>query len=85
MNNTKGHNSSPPGQSSKSNMMKVYFKRFQVKYMHRQAKKTNHQAVICQTTQDKNKYNTLKYRYVVKFTNKDIVIQIITYATKICW
>lgn len=27
-------------------------------------------------TQDKNKYNTPKYRFVVRFTNKDIVCQV---------
>ena len=30
--------------------------------------------------QDKNKYNTPKYRFVVRFTNKDVVCQI-AYAT----
>lgn len=28
--------------------------------------------------QDKNKYNTPKYRYVVRFTNKDIIAQIVS-------
>lgn len=28
------------------------------------------------TTQDKNKYNTPKYRLIVRFTNKDIICQI---------
>ena len=27
-------------------------------------------------TQDKNKYNTPKYRFVVRFTNKDITCQV---------
>ena len=27
-------------------------------------------------TQDKNKYNTPKYRFVVRFTNKDIICQV---------
>jgi large subunit ribosomal protein L5e len=44
------------------------------------AGKTDYRARIRLTTQDKNKYNTPKYRYVVRFTNKDIVAQI-TYAT----
>jgi hypothetical protein len=55
--------------SSKSNMTEAYFKRFQVKYMHMQAKKIDYQAIICLTIQDNNKYNTPKYHYVVKFTN----------------
>ncbi len=72
--------------SSKSNMTKAYFKRFQVKNMHMQARKTDYQAIIHLTIQDDNMYNTLKYRYVVKFTSyKDIVVQITSYATKICW
>eukprot|EP00246_Nothoceros_aenigmaticus_P006707 TRINITY_DN197_c0_g1_i2.p1 TRINITY_DN197_c0_g1~~TRINITY_DN197_c0_g1_i2.p1 ORF type:complete len:294 (-),score=52.87 TRINITY_DN197_c0_g1_i2:259-1140(-) len=59
---------------------KAYFKRFQVKYKRRRAGKTDYRARIRLTTQDKNKYNTPKYRFVVRFTNKDIVAQI-TYAT----
>lgn len=27
-------------------------------------------------TQDKNKYNTPKYRLVVRFTNKDVIAQV---------
>ncbi|CAK9221682.1 unnamed protein product [Sphagnum troendelagicum] len=42
--------------------------------------KTDYWARIRLTTQDKNKCNTPKYRYVVRFTNKDIVAQI-TYVT----
>jgi hypothetical protein len=72
---------------SKSNITKAYLKMFQIKYMHMQAKKTNYQAIICLTTWDENKYNTLNYHYVVKFTSqyKDIVAQITSYATTICW
>lgn len=29
------------------------------------------------TTQDKNKYNTHKYRLVVRFSNKDITCQVV--------
>jgi hypothetical protein len=58
--------------SNKSNMTKADFKRFQVKYMHMWAKKFNCHAIIHLTTKDKNKYNTPKYHYVVKFTNKYI-------------
>ncbi|KAH1129141.1 hypothetical protein J1N35_000519 [Gossypium stocksii] len=39
--------------------------------------KTDYQARIRLINQDKNKYNTPKYRLVARFTNKDIVAQII--------
>jgi len=55
---------------------KAYFKRFQVKYKRRRCGKTDYFArrrLICQ---DKNKYNTPKYRLIVRFTNKDITCQI---------
>jgi large subunit ribosomal protein L5e len=61
-----------------SHMTKAYFKRLQSSTG--TAGKTEYVARICVTTQDKNKYNTPKHRYVVQFTNKDIVAQI-TYAT----
>ncbi|BBN08946.1 large subunit ribosomal protein L5e [Marchantia polymorpha subsp. ruderalis] len=64
----------------KAHKSKAYFKRFQVKYKRRRAGKTDYRARVRLTTQDKNKYNTPKYRFVVRFTNKDIVAQI-TYAT----
>ncbi|GJM92201.1 hypothetical protein PR202_ga08641 [Eleusine coracana subsp. coracana] len=56
----------------------AYFKRFQVKYKRRRAGKTDYRARIRLINQDKNKYNTPKYRFVVRFTNKDIVAQIIS-------
>jgi len=55
---------------------KAYFKRFQVKFKRRREGKTDYFArrrLICQ---DKNKYNTPKYRLIVRFTNKDIICQI---------
>jgi len=55
---------------------KAYFKRFQVKFKRRRQGKTDYFArrrLICQ---DKNKYNTPKYRLIVRFTNKDIVCPI---------
>ena len=39
--------------------------------------KTDYQARKALITQDKNKYNTPKYRLVVRFTNKDICAQVI--------
>ncbi|KAL0731379.1 hypothetical protein Bca4012_027473 [Brassica carinata] len=40
--------------------------------------KTDYRARIRLINQDKNKYNTPKYRYVVRFTNKDITAQILS-------
>ncbi|CAM9664403.1 unnamed protein product, partial [Scytosiphon promiscuus] len=59
---------------------KAYFKRYQVKFRRRREGKTDYRArkrLICQ---DKNKYNSPKYRLVVRFTNKYVLAQVI-YAT----
>jgi len=55
---------------------RAYFKRFQVKFKRRREGKTDYYARKRLVTQDKNKYNTPKYRLVVRFTNKNIVCQI---------
>ena len=55
---------------------KAYFKRFQVKFRRRREGKTDYYARQRLILQDKNKYKTPKYRFVVRFTNKDIVCQI---------
>ncbi|KAK4384652.1 60S ribosomal protein L5 [Sesamum angolense] len=55
---------------------KAYCKWFQVKFKRRKQGKTDYQARIHLINQDKNKYNTPKYRFVVRFTNKDIIGQI---------
>jgi large subunit ribosomal protein L5e len=57
---------------------KAYFKRFQVQYRRRREGKTDYYARKRLVTQDKNKYNSPKYRLVVRITNKDIVAQIIS-------
>ncbi|KAK3031822.1 hypothetical protein RJ639_035959, partial [Escallonia herrerae] len=57
---------------------KAYFKRFQVKFKRRREGKTDYRARIRLINQDKNKYNTPKYRFVVRFTNKDIIAQIVS-------
>jgi len=62
---------------------KSYFKRFQVQFKRRREGKTDYYARKRLTVQDKNKYNTPKYRLVVRKTNKDIVCQI-AYATVKC-
>ncbi|KAJ4772617.1 60S ribosomal protein L5 [Rhynchospora pubera] len=62
----------------KTQKTKAYFKRYQVKFKRRRQGKTDYRARIRLINQDKNKYNTPKYRFVVRFTNKDIVAQIIS-------
>lgn len=59
---------------------RAYFKRFQVKYRRRREGKTDYYARKRLVTQDKNKYNSPKYRFVVRITGADTVAQII-YAT----
>ncbi|KAJ7276451.1 hypothetical protein B0H12DRAFT_23467 [Mycena haematopus] len=55
----------------------AYFSRFQVKYRRRREGKTDYYARKRLVTQAKNKYNAPKYRLVVRFTNKDIIVQIV--------
>ncbi|KAK3722389.1 60S ribosomal protein L5 [Vermiconidia calcicola] len=56
----------------------AYFSRYQVKYKRRRQGKTDYYARKRLITQAKNKYNAPKYRLVVRFTNKDIICQIVT-------
>jgi len=55
---------------------KAYFKRFQVKFKRRREGVTDYYARKRLIFQAKNKYNTPKYRMIVRFTNKDIICQI---------
>jgi large subunit ribosomal protein L5e len=55
---------------------KAYFKRYQVKYKRRRQAKTDYVARTAMILQDKNKYKTPKYRFVVRITNKDVICQI---------
>ncbi|KTG37030.1 hypothetical protein cypCar_00001109 [Cyprinus carpio] len=55
---------------------KAYFKRYQVKFRRRREGKTDYFARKRLVIQDKNKYNTPKYRMIVRFSNRDIVCQI---------
>lgn len=55
---------------------KPYFKRFQVKYRRRREGKTDYRARKRLITQDKNKYNSPKYRLVVRITNTKVICQI---------
>lgn len=55
---------------------KAYFKRYQVKFRRRREGKTDYYARRRLVVQEKNKYNTPKYRMIVRFTNKDIICQV---------
>jgi len=61
---------------------KAYFKRFQVKYKRRREGKTDYYARKRLVTQAKNKFATPKYRFVVRFTNKDIICQVFSSKIK---
>ena len=52
--------------------------RFQTKYRRRREGKTDYYARKRLITQAKNKYNAPKYRLVVRFTNRDIITQIVS-------
>jgi len=55
---------------------KAYFKRYQVKFRRRREGKTDYFARKRLVVQDKNKYNTPKYRLIVRSSNTDICCQI---------
>lgn len=55
---------------------KQYFKRYQVKFKRRREGKTDYYARKRLTVQDKNKYNTPKYRLIVRLSNRDITCQV---------
>ncbi|CAH1106024.1 unnamed protein product [Psylliodes chrysocephalus] len=55
---------------------KQYFKRYQVKFKRRRQGKTDYYARKRLIVQDKNKYNTPKYRLIVRISNRDITCQI---------
>ncbi|KAB7504077.1 60S ribosomal protein L5, partial [Armadillidium nasatum] len=52
---------------------KAYFKRFQVKFKRRREGKTDYYA---RKRLAKNKYNTPKYRLIVRLSNKDVTAQV---------
>jgi len=56
---------------------KAYFKRFQVKYRRRREGKTDYRARKRLVNQEKNKYNSPKYRFVARFTNQNVICQVI--------
>ncbi|CAM9129262.1 unnamed protein product [Lampetra planeri] len=55
---------------------KAYFKRYQVKFKRRREGKTDYFARKRLIVQDKNKYNTPKYRLIVRLTNRDVICQV---------
>jgi large subunit ribosomal protein L5e len=55
----------------------AYHKRYQVKYRRRREGKTDYQARKRLVVQDKNKYNSPKYRLVTRVTNKNVICQIV--------
>ncbi|KAI3638723.1 hypothetical protein MIR68_003221 [Amoeboaphelidium protococcarum] len=56
---------------------KAYFKRYQVKYRRRRAGKTDYYARKRLIAQDKNKYNSPKYRFVVRITSSQVICQVV--------
>lgn len=59
---------------------KAYFMRFQPKFKRRQEGKTDYYARKRLVQQDKDKYNTPKYRLVVRLTSTRVIAQVV-YAT----
>lgn len=56
---------------------KAYYKRLQTKYRRRREGKTDYFARRKMVTQEKNKYNSPKYRLVARRTNKRVICQIV--------
>jgi len=55
----------------------AFYSRYQVAFRRRREGKTDYYARKRLIAQDKNKYNSPKYRLVVRFTNADVVCQIV--------
>jgi len=56
---------------------KAYCSRYQTKFRRRREGKTDYQARRRLVLQDKNKYDSKKYRFVVRRTNRRILVQVI--------
>jgi len=56
---------------------RAYFKRYQVKFRRRRKCLTDYQQRRRLISQEKNKYNSPKFRFVVRITNRDIVCQVV--------
>ncbi|PGH06488.1 60S ribosomal protein L5 [Blastomyces parvus] len=72
--------SKPTGKMPFTKLVKnsAYYSRYQTKFKRRRQGKTDYYARKRLITQAKNKYNAPKYRMVVRFTNRDIITQIVT-------
>jgi len=57
---------------------KAYFKRYQTKFRRRREGRTDYRQRHKLITQDKNKYLSPKYRLVVRFTNRFVLVQVIS-------
>jgi large subunit ribosomal protein L5e len=55
---------------------RAYFMRYQTKFRRRREGKTDYRSRIRMIVQDFNKYGAPKYRFVVRFSNRDIITQI---------
>mmetsp|Transcript_1224 Transcript_1224/g.3536 ORF Transcript_1224/g.3536 Transcript_1224/m.3536 type:complete len:307 (-) Transcript_1224:33-953(-) len=55
---------------------RAYFSRYQVKYRRRREGKTDYRQRKRLCAQDKNKYQSPKYRLIVRFTNRFVICQI---------
>jgi large subunit ribosomal protein L5e len=62
----------------KDSKTSAYHSRFQTPFRRRREGKTDYYARKRLVTQHKAKYNSPKYRLVVRFTNKDIIAQIVS-------
>jgi len=56
---------------------RAYYKRFQVKFRRRREGKTDYYARKRLVAQSKNKYNSPRFRLVVRFTNTEVICQIV--------
>ncbi|KAL0243251.1 hypothetical protein GEMRC1_005812 [Eukaryota sp. GEM-RC1] len=56
---------------------RAYFSRFQTKFRRRREGKTDYAARIRMVRQDAKKYGAAKFRFVVRFTNTDVICQIV--------
>lgn len=57
---------------------RAYYMRYAPKMRRRRQAKTDYYARKTLTVQDKTKYNTPKYRMVVRITNKDVIAQVVS-------
>ncbi|EMS47485.1 60S ribosomal protein L5-1 [Triticum urartu] len=65
----------------KNQKTRAYSKRFQVKFKRRRQGKTDYRARLRLTNQDKNKYNTPKYRFVPYLFSSTDLIRHVAYCT----